>query len=649
MLFKKIRMFNFLPYYDLNEIDFPQETSRNITIFYGENTKGKTSLLNAFRWVLYGIAESKGKVLQYKDLLNKEAFKNGVDNFYVELEFESSGNDYFLKREMNKNTDSSSGTLLIRKNGSPITYDDGIKEIEKIAPSGTKRFFLFDGELLREYEQLMEPSSGNAKKIKKAIEDVMGIPSLTRTLDILDQVEKRLKKEASQEKTSNIALEKVKEKNRTIDEAISSNNSELERLNGSRDEIEKNLKSVSRIIETSEENIDKFNELKKLEEKRNTLDALCSGVQEDVNIQKRDLWKSLILENLSKKIKDANRIEDDRKKLFEDHIILKHRIESLENSSGIDICPTCNQEVQRSNIDFDEEVHKLKSKYREIKLKLDSMPNVSALIEANTKFADCPRIKDYCKLEESLVGNLEDKRVIEKTIRELKSELADFDGEGIHKKIRQKVNYEIQLADLEEAINGIEDVIRSQKTESRKLSDQIVKLSGTDAARAEITLNRAKRLSEIFESSKNILREQIKKRVEVEAQSAFQKMTSRPDDYVGLRITDSYGLEIISRDGSVVPERSAGAEQVVALALIDGLNRVGKSPGPVIMDTPFGRLDETHRSKILAYMPTSARQFMVFVHSGELKQDSIALDSIRDRIGREYTIRSRSAYVSFME
>ena len=162
-------------------------------------------------------------------------------------------------------------------------------------------------------------------------------------------------------------------------------------------------------------------------------------------------------------------------------------------------------------------------------------------------------------------------------------------------------------------------------------------------------MNRAKRLSEIFESSKNILRDQIKKRVEAEAQSAFLKMTSRPDDYVGLRITDSYGLEIISHDGSVVPERSAGAEQVVALALIDGLNRVGKSPGPVIMDTPFGRLDETHRSKILSYMPTSARQFMVFVHSGELKQDSIALDSIRNRIGKEYTIRSRSAYVSFME
>ena len=126
-------------------------------------------------------------------------------------------------------------------------------------------------------------------------------------------------------------------------------------------------------------------------------------------------------------------------------------------------------------------------------------------------------------------------------------------------------------------------------------------------------------------------------------------MTSRPDDYNGLRITDSYGLEMIAADGTVVPQRSAGAEQVVALALIDGLNKVGKSPGPVIMDTPFGRLDETHRSNILKYMPKTARQFMVFVHSGELSKGSKALEPITAQIGREYTIKSSGPYVSYLE
>ena len=38
--------------------------------FTAKIREGKTSILNAFRWVLYGEAESKGKRLTYADILN---------------------------------------------------------------------------------------------------------------------------------------------------------------------------------------------------------------------------------------------------------------------------------------------------------------------------------------------------------------------------------------------------------------------------------------------------------------------------------------------------------------------------------------------------------------------------------------------------
>ena len=43
--------------------------------------------------------------------------------------------------------------------------------------------------------------------------------------------------------------------------------------------------------------------------------------------------------------------------------------------------------------------------------------------------------------------------------------------------------------------------------------------------------------------------------------------------YLRLDINENYGLSIIDRHKRSVPERSAGAEQIVALALIDGLNK----------------------------------------------------------------------------
>ena len=64
------------------------------------------------------------------------------------------------------------------------------------------------------------------------------------------------------------------------------------------------------------------------------------------------------------------------------------------------------------------------------------------------------------------------------------------------------------------------------------------------------------------------------------------------------------------------------------------------------MDTPFGRLDLTHRKNIMAYMPKSASQFVVFTHSGELDQNSAVLDSVMPFVGKRYKIESKNAWES---
>ena len=77
--------------------------------------------------------------------------------------------------------------------------------------------------------------------------------------------------------------------------------------------------------------------------------------------------------------------------------------------------------------------------------------------------------------------------------------------------------------------------------------------------------------------------------------------------YLGLKINDGYGLNILDENGDIVNERSAGAEQIVALSLIDGLNRTARKNGPIIMDTPLGRLDKNHRDSILKYLPKNGK------------------------------------------
>ena len=86
--------------------------------------------------------------------------------------------------------------------------------------------------------------------------------------------------------------------------------------------------------------------------------------------------------------------------------------------------------------------------------------------------------------------------------------------------------------------------------------------------------------------------------------------------------------------------KSAGAAQIVALSLIDALSRTGRSSGPVVMDTPFARLDPDHRINILEYLPKTASQLILFVHRGEIDNEILGL--IAGKIGGEYQLKLQS-------
>ena len=54
MKFVKLRMLNFMRYKGENSLDFSRDDRKNVTVVLGDNTVGKTTLAQAFRWVLWG-------------------------------------------------------------------------------------------------------------------------------------------------------------------------------------------------------------------------------------------------------------------------------------------------------------------------------------------------------------------------------------------------------------------------------------------------------------------------------------------------------------------------------------------------------------------------------------------------------------------
>lgn len=154
-------------------------------------------------------------------------------------------------------------------------------------------------------------------------------------------------------------------------------------------------------------------------------------------------------------------------------------------------------------------------------------------------------------------------------------------------------------------------------------------------------------LEKLFAASIETLRDRLRERVGALASESFKKMTTQKA-YKGLEISPNYGLSILDSASRKVTLRSAGAEQIVALSLIDGLNRTGRAVGPVVMDTPFGRLDPKHRDNILSYLPSVTSQFILLVHGGEIRPET-DLASIRGRIGATYQIVEVSETQSRLE
>ena len=138
----------------------------------------------------------------------------------------------------------------------------------------------------------------------------------------------------------------------------------------------------------------------------------------------------------------------------------------------------------------------------------------------------------------------------------------------------------------------------------------------------------------------------MKSAIQKRATETFGKLTTE-DKFDRLDINSSYGLSLIVDNETVI--KSKGAEQIVALSLMDAINYLGRRKGPMIMDTPMGRLDNTHRKNIMHHLPDASTQLAVFVHSGEISKEDRDIYFDKSRIGKIYKIERISTFHSQIE
>lgn len=651
--FRKLTLENFGPYKGFQEIDFTSEDG--VTIIWGNNGKGKTTLLNVFRYALFGKVQGRGaKNHSLKQIANWESFEDGEYGFKVILKMDNDGIDYELTRQFvvkeliskpEKDSDYREEVFL-KRGTSILSPDERTHSLKALMPEKVSRFFLFDGELLQEYEELLSDENSIGTKIKEAIETILGVPVLTNglidTREAVNEYSKQKSKAAQKDQKTQLlgnALEAKQVELKTHEDELANLRQKLSEFTDDKQALEEELKQTEKVRDWLNEK-DRLTDT--VERKKVTRATKLNEMKELTKIA----WQGMLSQRIKAVLEDLNTeikiYEDKRSK----HLISEQLIQEIKKGCETGLCPICEQPLAGEYLDRIKE----KSASYDSGFSGLSEEEENKLIELQGRRSQLMKLSvEELKIQISYIeGTLADLLVetadLEKIISDLNKNIAEAGDTTRASTISNDYARCLQKIDNTEAgIKAENEKIAQITTELKSIDDKLNKqASEGELLTAKLKSEICEKIMKIFEKGVDLYRDNLKQKVEKDASNIFVSIANEPD-YERLQINDNYGLAIVHRSGRIVEIRSAGYEHIVALSLIGALHKNAPLQGPIIMDSPFGRLDPEHKQKITAALPDLAEQVMLLVYSGEI-DEQLARSILGGNLKKEYCLVRKSAF-----
>ena len=626
---ERLAIQDFGPYRGRQEMTFSRD--QGVYIIYGPNGRGKTTLHNAFRYALYGEILGRRHAEHARELANSEARKQaGFGSFETTLDFKHQGTRYRLTRRYDERAQPHQLALLER-DGVPLSQDEADKALQVIAPRSVSQFFLFDGELLRQYESLLDQDSEEGAALEESIERVLGIPIVGNAKADVTEISRITGRQLAEQYAAH-------DETRRMALSLSEAEEIRDRLQEGHDAIEQNIQSArDRVAELE----GLLREQQKAERLLGSLDQLRSQ-QTDLERQEKaavealaelsgDLWKAVLAPSASLRLLAVDAEVGAAEADLRSAAAAVRDIAHLRDTPD---CPVCHRNVpEQLRIELIAGLNTAASAahHEAVDARLEraraKRRTLQALAMADARLVD--------ERDRRLRALRLERQGVRDDIESLEQQLLEIGEDKLRAWTTERDERQAQILRDKERLDASAEKLREQEAViedlKRRLRRQPIRTDHAIELKDRVT----QALIGLFGDSIDAYRTKLRRRVETRASDIFRDLASEPE-YVGLRITDRYGLEIIDADGEVV-RRSAGYEHLVALSLIAALQDSAAVRGPVIMDYPFGRLDTENTAHVVAALPRMARQVVLLSFDGEFDRTA-ALQALGTNLVAEYEL-----------
>ncbi|WP_462270084.1 DNA sulfur modification protein DndD [Desulfobacter sp.] len=629
MKFKKLIIENYKSFQFPTQIHFPQgDDGKSIFLIGGMNGAGKTSIMEAVNFCLYG-----GKAHDIFKAVNRKekALGNVKVSFELVIEMDDLS-ELIVQRSWNagaiespKPNDLQEHLVVIRDGKRVSVRNKRIWQdfIRAAIPPGITQFFFFDGEKIQE----IAADDHSEVRLKSSLEAALGIQyinQLSGDMLYLKNDERKGFVEISDDDLEFKQMELKKEKTR------------LSRKKKEHADLSREL--------------DQFRH--QYDEARTRFQAIFNAEPETRELlrekEKNRIQKSNRLAQLENEIKGLSEgvLPFSIAGVFFDEI--KHQIEAeRETAEGEAIKAHAGQLAQKI-VRVVEEPEPI---YRET-LSHEKMQELEAriykILKEGTAITDVPKILNLSERDaarmlfrmEELENSdvfliqplLEEKQEIEAQIRQIEASLQTGAASESEKELFDQLQSEMescttQIGRKTEQIRILEEDIIVLEKRLNTIEGEIEKLY----ERHDVSKEKADFINEC-DAIAGLLNQFVvrlrKSKIHLLQEKTFEmykQLSSKSGLIKDISINNkTYEIKIRDRSGHEIKKSglSAGEKEVFAVSLLWGLAQTSRLSLPIIVDTPLSRLDSSHRDNIVNnYFPNAGEQVVILSTDTEIDND----------------------------